>query len=654
MSSETSPASPGNPRRLGLHHVAFFRGHLDGLDLATLGERYLDTGADLPKAKATLRWIRDALIAAARKERPGLIKLLRIPPGRIAAADAATPSLEEFQATHDPQGFYDERDLIEEFKTVYPVIDPIAARQGRRNQRLRQRLREAVAWLEERVAQPPRLGDSVFAWIDDAIAGRLAGGGLHTLSDLVTRIRKKGPHWHRALPQIGPVTARRLEQFLSDRVLADGEVLAGWGVLIPGGGQRRAGSSHAVRQDTGIVPLERFAAPADRSGALGTNRSYATKLAAADDRAAIDAWLASLGSRKHTVRSYRTQAERFLLWMIFERGKALSSATTEDCISYRDFLDALDGEKLWYWHLPREKWIGARSTPRWSEDWRPFAGALSPSSQKLAVTVLTAMCEWLMRSRYLETNPWDGVPPAHNVAARIRIDHALTLTQWQKVIATCEHLPPDEAYYRLRATLLLAYGMGLRLSELVAAKVSARTETPGRPNPGLKPARGTDSWDLEVVGKGNKPRAIPVPEAVMLAMTDYFDHRGLGRDPGAWPEHTPLITALGEGLQYVQSKRIVLSESALYRLLRRHFQRTAREMDSALDAGHLISASTHWLRHTHATHALEAGAAIEEVQENLGHASPATTAIYSHTGRHRRKAAVEKLMAFSTGAAAAE
>ncbi|MBP8284301.1 MAG: hypothetical protein KAX46_10395, partial [Chromatiaceae bacterium] len=267
------------PRRLGLHHLALFRGHLDGVDLATLGERYLDTGADLPKAKATLRWIRDALIAAARKERPGLVKLLRIPLARIAATDAAAPSLEDFQAEHDPQGFYDERDLIEEFKKAYPVIDPIAARQGRRNQRLRQRLREAVAWLEERVAQPPRPGDSVFAWIDDAIAARLAGGGIHTLSDLVTRIRKKGTHWHRALPQIGPVTARRLEQF----VLADGGVLADGNVL----------PLAAVRQDqegrpaqTGIVPLERFAAPTDRSGALGANRSYATKLAAADDRAA--------------------------------------------------------------------------------------------------------------------------------------------------------------------------------------------------------------------------------------------------------------------------------------------------------------------------------------------------------------------------------
>ena len=133
----------------------------------------------------------------------------------------------------------------------------------------------------------------------------------------------------------------------------------------------------------------------------------------------------------------------------------------------------------------------------------------------------------------------------------------------------------------------------------------------------------------------------------MGALADYFERRGLGRDPDAWPEHTPLITTLGEGLQYVQPERKALSDSALFRMLRTHFQRTAREMESAADAGHLIRASTHWLRHTHATHALEAGAAIEEVQENLGHSSPATTAIYSHTGRNRRKAAVEKLMNWS-------
>ena len=634
MVSRAPQKTAPNARRLGLHHLAFFRSHLEGLDLATLGARYLDTGSDLPKAKATLRWVRDELIAAARKDKPALVKLLNIPPAHLAPPAATTPTLAQFHLTHDPHSFYDERELIELLQQTYPESDPAAARRARRNERLRQRLREGILWLEARVTSAPAPGDQVLVWLDEAIAARLMACGIQTLADLTRTISTRGTHWHRRIPRLGPVTARRLERYLQvDGLASDG----------------MATRELRMRPETAIVPMERFAAPADLSGAHGTNRCHAQKLAANDDRAAIEVWLASLGSRPNTVRSYRTQAERFLLWMIFEKGRALSSATTEDCISFRDFMDSLDGRRAWHWRIPRERWIGARSTPRWSGDWRPFSGALSPASQKLAVTILTSLCEWLMRQRYLETNPWDGVPPAYGAAAKLRADHALTLPQWQTLLASCDALPRDEAYYRLRFTLLLAYGTGLRLSELVSAKIAAHTETSGLANPGLKRAYALDSWDLEVLGKGNKLRSIPVPDAVMNALADYLERRGLGRDPDAWPAHTPLITALGEGLQHVQAERKALSDSALFRMLRTHFQRVARKMDHAGDAGHLLRASTHWLRHTHATHALAAGATIEEVQENMGHSSPATTAIYSHTGRNRRKAAVEKLMAFSAG-----
>lgn len=647
MSAVSALASPANAlpvRHLGLHHLAFFRGHVDGLDLSELGERYLETGSDRVRAKATLRWIRDALITAARKQRPALVKLLAIPPGRIAAGPDAAPSLEAFQARHDPDGFYREAELIAEFQRLYPVTDPVAVRRSRRNQRLRQRLREAVLWLESRVAQAPQPGDSVFAWFDAGVAGRLAAGGLGTLADLAARIRRRGRHWHRGLAQVGPVTARRLEAFLEEHLTAGTPPAKRPGHSVVGGSED-ATAGGALR------PLERFVPPGELSGATGINRRYGTALSAPDDRAAIEAWLSSFGPRPHTLRSYRTQAERFLLWMIFERGKPLSSATTEDCVSYRDFMYALDGNSLWYWTLPREAWIGARSIPRWREDWRPFAGGLSPASQQLAVTVLTALFEWLTRQQYLQANPWDGVAPVQPGTPRIRTDHALSLPQWQALLKACDTLPMDEAWYRLRFTLLLAYGLGLRLSELVAAAVAPPVAPVGQPHLGLKPARGQDGWDLAVLGKGGKLRAVPVPDAVMDALCDYMEIRGLGRDPGWWPAQAPLIATLGGGLQHVQAPRVGLSESALYRLLRKHFQRAAREMATALDAGRLMAASTHWLRHTHATHALEAGAAIEEVQENLGHASPATTAIYSHTGRHRRKAAVEKLMAFGAGSA---
>ena len=83
--------------------------------------------------------------------------------------------------------------------------------------------------------------------------------------------------------------------------------------------------------------------------------------------------------------------------------------------------------------------------------------------------------------------------------------------------------------------------------------------------------------------------------------------------------------------------------------MRRFYTKVAEviEADSPATAEKLRRASPHWLRHTHATHALEAGAEIEEVQKNLGHCSVAITAIYTHASRKRRKSAVEKLMAFA-------
>jgi integrase len=298
---------------------------------------------------------------------------------------------------------------------------------------------------------------------------------------------------------------------------------------------------------------------------------------------------------------------------------------------------------MWFWRMPATDWIGPRAAPRFSTDWRPFTGPLAPTSQKLAVTILTALAEWLTRQQYLSTNPWDGVPPSHNLDGRMRTDHALTPAQWKVTLAACEPIDDAETRLRLRFTLLAAYALGLRLAELAGMQMARRTETAGELNLGLKPGSDGEGWDLEVLGKRQKRRRIPVPSAVMAALADYLQVSGKGNDPEGWPAGEPLIATLpGRG-----GTRSALSTSGLYRMLKRHFAMAAREMETARDAGHLLAASTHWLRHTHATHSLAAGVPIEAVQENMGHSSVAITAIYSHAGRKRRKAAVDTLMAFA-------
>lgn len=630
-------------RKINGAHFAFYRGWLEGLDLAELGERYLISGRERPAAKQTLRWLQDELIASARRARPPMARLLKLSPSQIAHLESSpTISLDEFQASADPDGFYSESELIELFEEQHGSgIDPTTARKARRNERLLKRLRDAVNWLEGWVAVDPVPADPVNAWFDEAISDRLEGAGFGDLASLLACMKKHGPLWHRRVPKVGPVAAQRIQRWMMENKLMPTATLPVIAKPNP----------RLMPLEADIVPMERLMLPNDLTGISGSNRVYSNKIEAHDDFAAIQTWLRSVGSKVHTIRSYQGQAERFLLWMVFERGKPLSSATVEDCISYRDFLDSLEDGKLWFWNLPRERWIGSRSTPRWREDWKPFSGALAPTSQKQAITILTTMCEWLVRQRYLESNPWDGVSCNYSLQPKIRADHSLTMPQWQIVMATAERMAHGEKFFRLRLALIFAYGLGLRLTEISKAQMAFHKEQPGKPNPGIKRAFDGNGWDIDVIGKGNKLRTVPIPNAVMAALSDYGDVVGLGHDAGDWPEGQRLFMTLGDGSWRAKKDdgalRQPMSESQIYRMFKAIFKIAASRVNSASDAGHLVQASTHWLRHTHATHALEAGAEIGEVQENLGHSSVAITAIYTHASRKKRKSAVEKLMAFA-------
>jgi integrase len=87
-----------------------------------------------------------------------------------------------------------------------------------------------------------------------------------------------------------------------------------------------------------------------------------------------------------------------------------------------------------------------------------------------------------------------------------------------------------------------------------------------------------------------------------------------------------------------------ISESTLYRQLKEHFESCALAVATAGDHGaaaRFAKASTHWLRHTHASHALASGVRIHEAQQNLGHASLGTTTAYVTTERARRIRAMQ-------------
>jgi integrase/recombinase XerD len=168
-------------------------------------------------------------------------------------------------------------------------------------------------------------------------------------------------------------------------------------------------------------------------------------------------------------------------------------------------------------------------------------------------------------------------------------------------VASLLAAPPeaDPAGLRDRAILEVMYGGGLRISEVVGLDV--------------------DDVDLEegsvrAIGKRNKERAVPLGRFAVESVRDYLTRSrpALAR-PGSGP--AMFLNVRGGRLTRQGADRIIKAAAARAGLTKR--------------------VTPHTLRHSFATHLLEGGADVRVVQELLGHASLATTQIYTLVTRDR-------------------
>lgn len=676
-------------RKIGQHHFAFLKGHLEGLDLRLLAERYLESvdlpGGDLRQAHSTLRWIQGELAMLARRHGQfGYARIIALSPDKMAgngatSAARATPSLDAFREECDPDGFYTESELIELYTEHYPPQRP--DRKAIRNQRLREKQARALVWLEARADLAPTLDDRVDGWLAPMLSNRLIAVGITTLRELLVIINGRGQRWYVTIPQLGEKSAARILRWLDLSATALGTSV-GQHALVKRSLMDRAAVVAQRPREEAIVPLEFFRPRAELDGSVGENRGQRNRSGVDNDYDAIQLWLSTITPDSNTWRSYRKEAERFLLWAILERDKPLSSLLTTDCIAYRDFLRDLGrlSDQSWSlaYHLPQDQWLGKRGTPRWSALWRPFEqlpplkqptdlsteelaqwrekqqendsyrrGVLSDSSQKLTQTILKSMCEWLTRQRYLDSNPWDGVPARKNPATRMQADRCFTRSQWEFLMRYLGGVVHDARHARLRFVLLFAYGTGLRLSELTGSRICdlKYQETKGQ---------RTEAWTLNVIGKGDKERVVVVPSLVMKELQAYLTHRGYPTLNDA-PQDAPLIDRLvgvpsparPEGKRIAPADaQVRLSDQALYKMLKNFFKKVslAMQAESVTEAKHIARASTHWLRHTCGAHAVANGVPIEVLQANFGHASVDTTSIYITTEMDRRIVEMERFM----------
>lgn len=221
---------------------------------------------------------------------------------------------------------------------------------------------------------------------------------------------------------------------------------------------------------------------------------------------------------------------------------------------------------------------------------------LKPSTIRLRFASLRSFYTYLMRREGLPATPLADVtlPKASQ-----RLPIHLSLRQMEHLLALPLQLPADKKSpawlpYRDAAILELFYACGMRLSELVSLNADALRE-------------GEDC--LRVLGKGRKVRLVPVGEYAREAVARYREMAGVSGDE-------PLF---------------------LSRLGRRM---TGRSVELMLDKYLRVSEipfhiSPHKLRHTFATHLLDAGADLRAVQELLGHSSLSTTQIYTHVTKTR-------------------
>lgn len=213
---------------------------------------------------------------------------------------------------------------------------------------------------------------------------------------------------------------------------------------------------------------------------------------------------------------------------------------------------------------------------------------LSKRSQARLLSALRSFFDWLVAEGERKDNPCETVdspklgrylPEVLSVDEVTSIMESVDLSSWNGK--------------RDRAILEVLYGCGLRVSEAVNLKISHVYLEEGF---------------VQVVGKGNKERLVPIGEIAVDAIRNYLEARP---DP-AEPKYDDILFLNRFGKS--------LSRVAMFTMVKKQ----------AMAAGINKEISPHTFRHSFATHLIENGADLRVVQEMLGHESILTTEIYTH------------------------
>jgi len=289
------------------------------------------------------------------------------------------------------------------------------------------------------------------------------------------------------------------------------------------------------------------------------------------------------GVSEATVRAYEGDIVQFIEFLEGELEKRVSLSDV-DFTSLRSFLGRL-----------RREGYRSRSIAR-------------------KVASLKSFFSFCRKKRLMENAPTIGLSSP-------RLEKLLPVFATRSAVETMMSLVPIDSRKGLRdrAVLEILYGTGMRLAELIGCNV------------------GSCDFDLNVIrviGKRNKERIVPMGSKAKESIISYLSDR-FALDASVFDSMQRLRSECGD----ILSEPLICGRGT-GRISRRTVQRIVKkylELTSAMS-----KMSPHVLRHTFATHLLDACADLMAVQELLGHVNLSTTQIYTHITSEKIKKAYDQ------------
>jgi integrase/recombinase XerC len=228
------------------------------------------------------------------------------------------------------------------------------------------------------------------------------------------------------------------------------------------------------------------------------------------------------------------------------------------------------------------------------------AKELAPRSIARKLSSWRVFFAWLARETPLAANPVDAIRAPKrpkSLPKALAVDQAVQLVS----APAHPHANPEPADLCNRAMFELLYSSGLRVSELAGLDVAYRQQA-GTASLGWV---DLDGGEVLVTGKGNKMRKVPVGSHALAALRDWLAVRPVPSD--------------GSAALFVSSRGARISPRVIQQRLKTH----------AIRSGTPVHVHPHMLRHSFASHVLQSSGDLRAVQEMLGHASIASTQVYT-------------------------